>query len=272
MGNEQLAQQLHGLVQGMEEQLDLDANRRRRTLIRMDSGGGQEADVRWLLQRGYLLLVKLYHQQRARRLTQRIPEREWQTDPRQPRREVAAISANFDDGPSTRLVAVRWRPPSGKNYRYAVLLTNAPSGVLAEVSGYPSHESQAALLQVVYSYDLRGGGLETHNRGDKQGLGIDQAYTQAWFGQIMLLLLAELAHNLLIWFGRRLPGAPRLSRLGMQRLVRDVLTIPGELYFDHLGRLHTLVLNVLHPHANAVYRAFSPEWSRLNLRLLLRKI
>lgn len=52
-GNVQLNKVLRPLVEEMEVTLDLDRQKRSRTVLRIDAGGGSLNDVNWLLRRGY---------------------------------------------------------------------------------------------------------------------------------------------------------------------------------------------------------------------------
>jgi hypothetical protein len=208
---------------------------------------------------------------RVHKLAQRLPVEAWVADPRQPQRELAWLEPETLYVVPTRQIIIRSRFSPQQKYRYAVLVTNAPPALLAQLSPLDVPCADLQLLQLAYAYDQRSGGLETHHRGDKQGLGIQRRYKRLFHAQEMLILLAQLAHNLLIWLEHRLRPYRTAGRLGMQRLVRDGLTIPGQLYFDHHGRLHGLVLNSLHPLANAVFRAFEKEWLSLGLRLSLRQ-
>lgn len=269
-GSQQLASGLRQLVTDAEVTLNLSQAQRQHTLIRLDGGGGQDADVNWVLQRGYWVLVKMFSGRRARQLAENISRHEWVLDPLIPGREVAWLSTPFTYAHPTRQAAVRVRQ-KGRFY-YGVLISNAPPSVLADLSGFSTFHPQAELLQLVYAYDKRDGGLETHNRGDKQGLGLSKRNKRSLPAQEMLVLLAQLAHNLLIWLGRRIQShLPPHMRLGMLRLTRDVLKIPGVVLFDHHARLYRLCLNDAHPFANAVFRAFQAEWKAHNLSLILHK-
>jgi len=271
-GKQQLGALLHTLISASENLLDLDENRRRRTLLRMDSGGGDEADVNWLLGRGYLILLKMAGQQRAAKLARQIPASAWLNDPRQSQRQLAWLPEGISYDRPTRQVIERRTAAHHRSPHYSVLVTNAPPALLVELappdlplSGDP------CLLQVAYAYDQRSGALETYNRADKQAFGLHHPYTHSFPAQQILLLLAQLAHNLLIWIAHRL--RPHLTRpLGLQRLLRDGLTISGRLYFDHRGQLVILVLNSLHPLARPLFSAFERQWSSLGLHLLLREI
>jgi hypothetical protein len=52
-GNVQLNKVLRPLIEEAEMTLDLDCHKRRRTVLRIDAGGGSLNDVNWLLKRGY---------------------------------------------------------------------------------------------------------------------------------------------------------------------------------------------------------------------------
>ena len=59
----------------------------------------------------------------------------------------------------------------------------------------------------------------------------------------MVMLLSSLAHNVLVWMRCWLSvTAPKLSKLGLQRLVRDVLGVSG---FVELGKVDTIIRVVL---------------------------
>jgi hypothetical protein len=63
-------------------------------------------------------------------------------------------------------------------------------------------------------------------------------------------LLAQLAHNLLIWARRALADAwPAVESWGILRLVRDLMAIPGEVELDAQGHLLQITLNRNHPWA-----------------------
>ena len=48
-GKTQLTAALRPLVEAAEQTLDLDEEKRKRTILRVDSGGGSVADVNWML-------------------------------------------------------------------------------------------------------------------------------------------------------------------------------------------------------------------------------
>ena len=91
-------------------------------------------------------------------------------------------------------------------------------------------------------YDLRGGGIETSLKDDKQGLGLTQRNKKRFEAQQMGGLLGTLAHNLMVW-ARRWLNCPQLQHYGGLRLVRDVFHISGVLHFDASARLVEILLN-----------------------------
>ena len=129
------------------------------------------------------------------------------------------------------------------------------------------------LLAIVYAYDYRGGGAETQFKADKQGLFLSKRTKRPFAAQEMLVLLAQLAHNVLIWTRNGLPDTPPgLHHLGMLRLVRDVFTIPGRIQRDARGRVCTMTLNQPAPYAAALVQAFAPLLTVDEVSLILGEI
>ena len=106
--------------------------------------------------------------------------------------------------------------------------------------------------EIAKLYDGRGG-MEVDIKGDKRGLGIEKRRKKSFWAQEALVLLAQLAHNLLTWFKKRwfLAGTAA-AKLGMERLVREVMAMPAEVRVGRRGRKVRLKLPTLHPWAKAV--------------------
>ena len=67
----------------------------------------------------------------------------------------------------------------------------------------------------------------------------------------MVMRLGSLAHNVLVWMRRWLSvAAPKLSKLGLLRLVRDVLRVS---VFVELGKADTIIRVVLNRSAVLAY-------------------
>lgn len=72
----------------------------------------------------------------------------------------------------------------------------------------------------------------------------------------MLVLLAQLAHNLLIWTRNELACTEAdFAQYGILRMVRDVLQIPGCVQLDANGQIVSITLQANHPLAAKVQTA-----------------
>jgi hypothetical protein len=78
-GNVQRRSALQPLVQAAEASLQLDEPKRRRTIIRVDAGGGTIDDLNWLLGRDYEVVGKEYSGKRIKRLVGTVNQ--WVQDP-----------------------------------------------------------------------------------------------------------------------------------------------------------------------------------------------
>ena len=88
-GKTQLTRALQPLLLAAERTLQLDEDKRHRTMVRVDAGGGSLDDVNWLLARGYQVHGKDYSGQQAKRLASTVEH--WFTDPHQPERQFACL-------------------------------------------------------------------------------------------------------------------------------------------------------------------------------------
>jgi len=97
-------------------------------------------------------------------------------------------------------------------------------------------------------YDQRGGTMEVEIKESKQGIGINKRSKKRFAAQQMVMLLGNLAHNILVWSRRWLtPDAPRLAKYGALRIVRDLFHINGLLEFNEAGRIIRITLNEAAP-------------------------
>jgi hypothetical protein len=252
-----LAAAFQPLVEAAEEVLELDAARRQRTILRVDSGGGSIDDVNWAVARGYQLHCKDYSRQRARKLGQSVTE--WFDDPSIPGRQVGWVTTPSPEyrQPIGR-IAVRWKQKNGQ-WEYAVLLsTLLPQTVVAE-TGQPIEQvlnHQAVLLAYIHYYDDRGGGVETSFKDDKQGLGLTKRSKKRFEAQQMVVLLGALAHNVVVWSRQWLaPHEPKVRRYGVLRMVRDVFHLSGCLIRNARGRIVEVVLNQRAPLVRGLARS-----------------
>jgi hypothetical protein len=269
LGNTTTAAAVQPLVADAQEALDLTPEKRKRTIIRLDAGGGTVAEVNACLEAGYQFHGKDFSTVRARHLATSVQT--WYPDPRQPGRQIGLVTVEASEyvRPLTR-IALRWHDKKGQE-QVCVLLSTLSSETVLSLWGSTEvapTDTQAVLLAHVHFYDGRGGGIETGFKQDQQGLGWRNK--KRFAAQAMLLWLEALAHNVLIWARTWLaPAAPAIAGYGLLRLVRDAFSIPGRVCLDAQGRLRTLVLSRAHPLAakmlQALQQLLAPQRTQVRL-------
>ena len=266
-GRHQLHQGLAALMERAERTLNLSEKQRENTIVRIDGGGGSDPEIEWLLRRRYQILLKVKNWNRAQSLAASVTE--WVPDTKVADRMLGWVAEPHVYSRPTRQLAIR-TPKAKGGYHYQTLVFTLSDAMLFEVGQHirPAQPSTADVLRAsMHAYDQRDGGLETHNRGDKQGLGINHRNKQRFAAQEMLILLAQLAHNFLIWMRDTLGQVDEHFRtFGLQRLVRDVLQIDGWLTLTPDGVIHNISLNQRHPLAATVQQAFLTDDLLANLR------
>lgn len=84
----------------------------------------------------------------------------------------------------------------------------------------------------------------------------------------MLVLLADLAHHLMVWASNALAFKRRsFFHLGLFRLVRDVFTISGKVMVDERGNIKELVLHKSDPFASDFQQGIQPFLSGMTVNL-----
>ena len=249
-GNFQLTATLHPLLMDTEQTLGLDEQKRQRTILRLDAGGGSFDDVNWMLGRGYHVHCKNFSSKRAEIEARSVIE--WVDDPQHPGRQLgwAVADPHYDDGwnyvrPVRRLV-IRWSKKGGR-IGYAMLVSTLEPREVINLLGLPVHQANdatAVMLAYAHFYDKRGGTVEIEIREDKQGVGITRRSKKRFEGQQMVMLLGTLAHNVIMWSKRWLgANAPKLVHVGVQRMVRDVFQVSGFIEVGKAGTIKRIVLN-----------------------------
>ncbi len=214
--------------------------RRARTEIRLDSAWGSDGVIAWLLSRGYQVTGKLKSTLRVRKLVQGISA--WQ-ETSSPGRVVAPVPHPLPFARPLAQYAVR--TPSAEKaggYYYAVLFTTL---------------IQRTMQEVVADYDGRAS-MEADLKSDKRGLALAVLRKRRLVAQTVVVLLVELAHNVLIWArGWLAKAAPRLQGYGIVRLVQEVWAVPGrvKLAGEQVLRLR---LRRVHPLAREVALGWQP--------------
>jgi hypothetical protein len=237
---------LQAAVEATERLLDLVGDdaatvaKRARVEWRLDSGWGSEEMLNWLLERGYQVTGKCKSPSRVKKLVQGITA--WQPTS-SPGREVAPVPTPVALTKPTRQYAVRTPSKAYANgYYYAVLV---------------SSRDDLAMSATVDHYDGRAG-IEAEIKADKHGLGLATMRKHKMAAQTMVVLLMELAHNVLVWSRRWLaPHAPHLAGCGVVRLIHEVWAIPGRVKLVEEEPLH-IRLKREHPRARDVLASFHP--------------
>jgi hypothetical protein len=210
-GNYHTVQCFQPAVLASETALDLSETQRKRTVWRMDGGAGSDEQVRWLLSRGYHLLCKGLSHRRADALARQV--RRW--DEYRQDVWVGEVPAPVDFGRPVRVFVKRQLKKGEFQHSYFVSTLTLPA--------------KNAFLAL---YDDRGQAEVEQFRGDKGGLGLQARRKRSYAGQMGYILLTDLAHNLLAHVYQRALVGTRFEGYGPKRMVRDLLAIPGRLWFD----------------------------------------
>jgi hypothetical protein len=89
----------------------------------------------------------------------------------------------------------------------------------------------------------------------------------------MTRLLLSLAHNTLVWTREWLAeGWPQVTDLGLLRMVRDVLQVPGLVTFDATGQVVEVRFNASDPWAIELMNAWRPVLNPLGITVGLAKM
>jgi Transposase DDE domain group 1 len=224
----------------LETYLGWTRERRQQIVLRLDGGFGTTELLNWLLSRGYQVVGKISNYGRVQKLRQHIGP--WQPTS-SPGREIAAVLQPHRFCRTTRQWVIR-TPKEKGGYQYAVLVTTLVD-----------HEPVA----LADAYDGRAM-IEATFCQDKQALGFVTRRQRRWAAQQMVLLLARLAHHLLLWGKRwlsRVPGTRRRLRgYGLVRLLRDVWAVPGVIRWRR-GWMVSVRFSPLHPLATPLQASFS---------------
>jgi hypothetical protein len=239
-GKETAVPALKAALLEVETHLGWSRERRARIVLRMDGGFGTTEVLNWLLSRGYQVVAKISHSGRVHKLRQHIGP--WQPTS-SPGREIAAILRPHRFCRATRQWGIR-TPQEHGGYHYAVLLTTLtdlePTAVADAYDG-------RAMIEATFCQD-------------KQALGLVKRRQHTWEAQQVVLLLARLAHHLLLWSKRWLSRVPstrwRLRGYGLVRLLQEVYTVPGVTRWRR-GWLVSVRFDPLHPLAIPLQQGFA---------------
>ena len=239
-GKETVVPALQRALQEVETHLGWTRERRQRITLRLDGGFGTTEVLNWLLSRGYQVVAKLSHYGRVQKLRQHLGP--WQPTS-SPGRAMATVLRPHRFCRTTRQWVIR-TPKDKGGYHYAVLVTS-----LAEL----------APPTVADAYDSRAMSEATFGQ-DKQARGLGKRRQRKWEAQQVVLLLARLAHHILLWSKRWLSRGPttrgRLAGYGLVRLLQAGTTVPGVIRWRR-GWMVSVHFDPLHPLAEALQQGFA---------------
>ena len=224
----------------VETPLGWSRERRAQRVLRLDGGCGTTELLKWLLRRGYQVVAKISNHGRVHKLRQALGP--WHPTA-SPGRDMAAILRPHRFCRATRQWVMR-TPQEKGGYHYAVLLTTVPDlEPMALADAYDGRAMiQATLCQ------------------DTQALGLVKRRQHTWEAQQMVLLLARLAHHLLLWskhWLRRVPTTRgRFDGYGLVRLLQEGMTVPGVIRW-RCGWMVSIRVDPLHPLAEALQQGFA---------------
>lgn len=210
-GNRHTVDCLQPAVLAAENALELASQQRKRTVLRIDGGGGSDAHLRWMLGRDYHIMVKGMSNKRAEALSRQVQRWDAYQDV-----WLGEVEPPVDYGRKVRVFVKRRLKKDKFCHSY-----------------YISTLSQPCKKRLIALYDDRGGAEVEQFRCDKSGLGLDIRRKHSFLGQKGFVLLTDIAHNLLADFHHRALVDSRFEGFGPKRIVRDLLTTPGRLFFEH---------------------------------------
>lgn len=177
-GNQHTVRCLKSAVLATESVLELGPHQRKRVVWRMDGGGGSDENLRWLLARDYQIMAKGLSNRRAEAWAKLVTRWDAYQDV-----FLAEIPSPVDLGRPVRIF-IKKRPKADEVcYSYYVSTLQLPA--------------KGCFMSL---YDQRGGAEVEQFRNDKMGLHLASRRKNRFLAQKALILLTDLAHNLLAHF------------------------------------------------------------------------
>jgi len=273
-GTVQLEKNLPELIKMAENVLDLDENRRKRTILRVDAGGGTDANINFFLERGYFGMIKVKNWQRTCKLVKSVTS--WQALHQLPDHEWGWVGELHEYVQPTQQLAIRWPNKKKGGWHYAVLVFNLTDELIFELAGWPRPQTFTKLeliSAIMDAYDLRGGGVETSYKNSKQGIGLHKRNKKSFHAQAMLILLAQLAYNMTGWVQNELAQhSSKIASFGTLRMIRDAFQISGKIDFDTEGNIVAITLNQIHKLAQAFHDYWQSRFAQSQVCFILGEI
>ena len=235
-GDRQACEWFKPALQSLEEHWPWSQSQRQQVIVRTDAGLGTDANINYALWRQFQVLMKGFSGKRTLAWVKQLDQSPWIEDVGR-LRAITPAPMTLRFGRRTQNYLLRWTTSTG-TFSYGTLISS-----LLDLDP----------LTTWRLYDGRGAD-EGEIGSDKTGLLLPKRRKQSLAAQEALVLLTDVAHNLLAWLQPwALRGSP-LTGFGPQRLVADVLSIPGHLDFEN-DRLSKVSLWQAHPYAEPMQLA-----------------
>jgi len=189
--------------------------------------------VNTALRDNWQVVTKSSGGRRPAAVSRHIPDGAWQ-ELRLDDRWVALAPAPVQLVRPVQWLALRWRTMRG-DLKQAVVVCSVDSW---------------SPVEIIHYYDARGA-CETEIQADKGGLQMGRRRKKIAAAQEVLILLTDVAHNLLAWITPWMFPSGPLAQMGSTQMVHDVLAMPGRLFFER-QQLVEVQLNQRHPYASEV--------------------
>jgi hypothetical protein len=219
-------------VQALDAFLHLTIEHKQRTVLRSDAGFGSDANINYALSAQWQVLTKNKGGRRPDAYARRVAEDAWQS--LRDDRWVAPVAAAPVYTRPTACLLLRWLA-ADRSIKHALIVSSVTTWTMAET---------------IAQYDDRGA-CETEIQADKGGLQLERRRKTHLAAQEALVLLTDLAHNVLAWMVQWMFVNDAVAGFGTSRLIEDVLRVSGRLFFDG-ERLTEVQLNRQHPYADTV--------------------
>jgi hypothetical protein len=248
------------MITKMELMLSIQSKKQRNSIrLRLDGGFGTDKNINYALWCGYHLLVKMRCSKRARKLSKSVTQ--WVDIPQDSEnnpRQAGWVTQPHRYGRRTRQLAIK--KATKKGYTYSVIVTT---------------DFDSDILSIVSDYDARGGIPESNFCQDSQGLSNTMRRKHSFLAQQMLMLLNQLAHNMIRWVQNWLTEsvlqtsddssesqvtekaviAKTIKERGMKRFVVQILSIPGKVILK-AQKVCRVVFDPSFPLVNRIITAF----------------
>ncbi len=221
------------IFQHLDPFLKLSILQKQRTILRSDSGFGSDHNLDYALDEDWQVLSKGYAARRTSSIARKAANANWLELGRDRWITLAPQAPTYIR--PVQYLLLRWRIEKG-DLKHATVICSVLEWSWSRIIEY---------------YDDRGA-CETEIQADKAGLKICKRRKRQLAAQESLILLSDLAHNILAWTKQWMQMPGEFSTYGTTRTTEDVLAVPGRLKFDEHDRLEEVQLNHLYPHVDQI--------------------